>query len=192
MNPPFSQLLAQAVAVFEGLKSQEPAFESLAQSVVVTLRQGGTLYTCGNGGSAADALHLAEELVGRYKGDRRPLAAVCLNADPTLLTCIANDYGFEQVFARQVDALAKPGDLVLGFTTSGQSPNILAALKAARAKGVRTAALLGKSGGAAQTLADLAVVVAGTDTARIQEAHTFLLHVLLDRIEAGLGLSGKG
>lgn len=148
------------------------------------VRAGATVFTCGNGGSAAEALHLAEELLGRYHNDREPLPAVCLNADTTALTCIANDFGFEQVFARQVEALAAPGDALVVFSTSGQSPNIVAALETARDLGVITIGLLGKNGGPAASLCDAPVIIPSQDTAHIQEAHLALLHIMLEAIEA--------
>jgi D-sedoheptulose 7-phosphate isomerase len=186
MESPLPAIIADATRALESLKTQAAAFDRIAQAVVATLRSGGKLITCGNGGSAADALHLAEELVGRYKHDRRSLPALCLNADPTLITCIANDYGFDDVFSRQVESLAHPGDLLVCFTTSGNSRNILKALAAARAKGVTTVALLGKDGGQAKGRADFELVVDSPDTARVQEVHTVILHAWLDVVEASL------
>ncbi|MCX7915052.1 MAG: SIS domain-containing protein [Verrucomicrobiae bacterium] len=178
----------QACQTFQSLAAQQAIFDQLVAAAVTTLRSGGKILTCGNGGSAADALHLAEELVGRFARDRRPLPALALNADPTLLTCIGNDYGFEHIFARQVTALAEPRDLLVVFSSSGNSPNIVHALKAAREKGSRSVALLGKTGGAARGLADIEWIITGSDTARIQEAHTFILHCLLEAIERELEL----
>jgi len=179
----FSQIVAEASQVISSLAAQEPVFDAVAQAAVKTLRDGGKILTCGNGGSGADALHLAEELVGRYKRERRPLSAICLNADPTALTCIGNDYGFDQVFARQVEGLAGTDDLLVCFTTSGNSMNVLRALEVASNKGVTTVALLGKDGGKARGHASLEWIVGSNDTARIQEAHTLILHALLERIE---------
>ena len=178
-----NQIVTDACRTLQSLAAQRADFDRLAAAVTATLRRGGKLLTCGNGGSAADALHLAEELVGRYQRSRRSLPALCLNADPTLLTCIANDFGYDEVFARQVEGLAQPGDLLVAFTTSGNSPNIVRALAAAKARGVTTAALLGKGGGQCRGLADVEFIVAGNDTARIQEAHTVLLHALLEVVE---------
>jgi len=178
-----TKLIAESCQTLQSLAGQEDVFERIAVSAVATLRGGGKILTCGNGGSAADAMHLAEELVGRYHRERPSWAAVCLNADPTLLTCIANDYGFDSVFSRQVEGLAGKNDLLICFTTSGNSVNILRALETAEARGVKTVALLGKGGGPARGKADIELIVAGTDTARIQEAHGFLLHALLERIE---------
>lgn len=152
-------------------------------TVESVLKNGGTLLTCGNGGSAAQALHLSEELLGRFIANRTPLPSICLNADPTALTCIANDFGFESVFSRQVTALAQPGDALVVFSTSGNSPNIVAALKEAQRLGVTTIALLGGDGGAALAHCDASVVVEGPDTASIQEAHQTLLHACCAIVE---------
>ena len=145
---------------------------------------GGVLYSLGNGGSAADAQHLTGELIGHYRRDRRPLPAVTLTTDATVSTCIANDYSFEEVFSRQVEALAHSGDVVAAFTTSGRSPNILRALGAARANGATTILFAGGDGGPARPLADHALLVPSTHTPRIQELHTFLLHALSEILDA--------
>jgi D-sedoheptulose 7-phosphate isomerase len=182
----FRNQLDESLTVLQSLHAQADQVEQITAFVTTALLAGRTLFTCGNGGSATDALHLAEELVGRYRGDRRPLAAVCLGADVTALTCIANDYGYEQIFARHLQALAHPGDLLVCFSTSGVSPNILAALTAARECGVTSIALLGKDGGPARALADQALVIASRNTARIQEAHTLLLHTICEAVEQAL------
>jgi phosphoheptose isomerase len=148
------------------------------------LQIGGKLLTAGNGGSAADALHLAEELVGRFEKERPPLPAICLNADPTLLTCIGNDYGFQCLFSRQVEGLGGPNDILVVFSTSGKSMNLLAAVEAARKKNVTTIALLGKDGGTIKGKADHEIIVPSMNTARVQEVHTYILHSWLALIEA--------
>lgn len=145
---------------------------------------GGILYTFGNGGSAADAQHFTGELIGHYKRDRRPLPAVTLTTDATVSTCIANDYSFDDVFSRQVEALARPRDVVVAFTTSGRSPNVLRGLEAARANGATTILFAGGDGGPALPLADHAFLVPSTETPRIQELHTFLLHALSEILDA--------
>ena len=147
------------------------------------MKSGGKILTCGNGGSAADALHLAEELVGRFRGNRRSLPAVSLAADATLLTCIGNDYSFDEIFSRQVEGLASENDLLVCFSTSGNSPNILRAIKAAKTKGVKSVAFLGKGGGKSKGKADLEMLVPSSDTGRVQEAHTLILHALLEVVE---------
>jgi D-sedoheptulose 7-phosphate isomerase len=177
--------IERSAGVIAGLKRQVDRIERLAREVRECFERGGRLYTCGNGGSAAEALHLAEEFIGRYRSDRRPYPAVCLAADATALTCIANDYGFDAVFARQVEALGRPGDALCVFTTSGQSANIVRALQAARARQVRTLGLLGKGGGEAAGLCDVALIVDSIDTAPIQEAHQVVLHLILEMFELG-------
>ena len=158
---------------------------SLAGSAIIScLRNGNKLLSCGNGGSAADALHLSEELVGRYLVDRPPLPAICLNSDVTALTCIANDYGYDEIFARQVRALGKPGDILVGFSTSGNSPNVLAAFQQAKELGIETILLTGKDGGKAKKTCDHEIIVPSQTTARIQEVHTIILHQWLEGIDA--------
>jgi D-sedoheptulose 7-phosphate isomerase len=185
--PSFQSQLDASVATLRALASQAGQVEAIAARVRDTVLGGNLLLTCGNGGSATDAQHLAEEMVGRYRSNRRPLPAVALTADSATLTCIANDFGYDEVFSRQVEALARPGDLLLCFSTSGNSPNVLAALRAARGRGAGTIALLGKDGGAAKNLADLPLVVAADDTARIQEAHLQVLHYICEVVEIAVG-----
>jgi D-sedoheptulose 7-phosphate isomerase len=186
LSPSIREQLDASCAVIQSLAAQAELIERIAARVRDTVLAGHLLLTCGNGGSATDAQHLAEELIGRYRINRRALPAVALTADTAALTCIANDFGYDQVFSRQVEALARPGDLLLCFSTSGSSPNIVAALEAARTRGVASVALLGKDGGAARGLADLALVVASADTARIQEAHLQVLHYICEVVEATL------
>lgn len=186
MEPVLPKLITDACETLQSLTAQQDTFTRIAREAVGALKAGGKILTCGNGGSAADALHLAEELLGRYKSNRRPLASVCLNADPTLLTCIGNDFGFDEVFARQVEGLGRENDMLVCFSTSGNSGNILRALEAARRAGVKSVAFLGKGGGKAKGKADLELIIASSDTARIQEAHTLLLHALLEVIEREL------
>lgn len=161
-----------------------PEIETTAHLIVERLQSGKTIFACGNGGSATDSMHLCEELVGRYRGDRRPLPAISLNTDTSVLTCIANDYGFEQIFSRQVEALVKEGDVVVGFSTSGNSENIYRALRAASTQGATTILLSGKDGGRIKAIVDHAVVVPDENTARIQEIHTFILHTWLEQVES--------
>lgn len=183
MRRSFQTQLADAQAMLQALQAQAEAVERIAALARDRVLAGHVLFSCGNGGSATDAQHLAEELVARYRANRRALPAIALTADSAVLTCIGNDFGYEQVFARQIEALAHPDDLLVCFSTSGNSPNILAALRAARARGVTSVALLGKDGGAARDLADLALVVPNQDTARIQEAHLQVLHYICEVIE---------
>jgi D-sedoheptulose 7-phosphate isomerase len=151
-----------------------------------TLRAGGTLFFCGNGGSAADAQHIATEYVVRYAASRRPLAAVALTTDSSLLTAAANDLGFERVFARQVEALCRRGDMLVLHSTSGESANLLAAARAAREREVGTVAFLGRGGGALAPLVDEALVVPSDDTGRIQVIHLALEHLIVELVEAAL------
>jgi D-sedoheptulose 7-phosphate isomerase len=181
----YQKSLLEAVSVYESLLPLEPALETAGAWCVEALRAGRKILTCGNGGSGADAQHFSAELMGRYVDDRPALAAVSLNADTTLLTAIGNDYGYDQVFARQVRGLGKAGDILIVFTSSGNSPNVLRALEAARELGLRSIAFLGRGGGKAKDLADCVLLVPHAVTARIQESHQFLLHALMDRIEAG-------
>ena len=185
MKPPdFHASLTELSAVLEACAALSPAVEDAGAAITASLLRGGKLLTCGNGGSAADALHLAEELVGRYSRERRALPALCLNADPTAITCICNDYGYEQVFSRGVEALGKAGDVLVGFTTSGNSANVLAAFHAAAARGITTVLLAGRDGGKARGLCDHQIIVPSHSTARIQEVHTLILHQWLEIIDA--------
>jgi D-sedoheptulose 7-phosphate isomerase len=151
-----------------------------------TLRAGGTIFFCGNGGSAADAQHVAAEYVVRYSASRRPLAALALTTDSSVLTAAANDLGFERVFARQVEALCRPDDLLVLHSTSGESPNLLAAARAARERSVRTVAFLGRGGGALAGQVDEAIVVPSDDTGRIQVIHLALEHLIVELVEEEL------
>ncbi|MEV0232946.1 SIS domain-containing protein [Nonomuraea sp. NPDC050786] len=195
-------LIAEAVVAEEGLTSVLarhveahvsaarnvaallPAVESAADLLIDAFTRGGTLYTLGNGGSAADAQHLTGELVGHYKRDRRPLPAVTLTTDATVMTCIANDYSYEDVFARQVRALARPGDVVAAFTTSGNSPNVVSALEAAQTNGAVTVLFGGGDGGAAARFADRLLLAPSSETPRIQEIHTLMLHMISEKVDA--------
>ncbi|MFG1699464.1 SIS domain-containing protein [Nonomuraea sp. NPDC049309] len=182
------ELLAQHVeghlAAARGMAALLPAVEAAADLLIETFSRGGTLYTMGNGGSAADAQHFTGELIGHYRRDRRPLPAVTLTTDATVMTCIANDYVYEDVFARQVQALARPGDVVAAFTTSGNSPNVVGALQAARSNGAVTVLFGGNDGGKAAAYADHLLLAPSTETPRIQEIHTLMLHMISDKIDA--------
>lgn len=181
--PSFQAQLDSSITVFTMLKEQHALVEQIALDICQAVRDGSTLFTCGNGGSTADALHLAEELVGRYRANRRPLPAICLAADPTALTCIANDFGYDQIFSRQLEALARPGDVLVCLSTSGRSANIVNALKVGQQRAIRTIALLGKDGGLARGLADQEVIIASDESARIQEAHMQIVHYICEVID---------
>lgn len=167
----------------EAFASELDEVHQTGRLLVDRLKEGHTVFACGNGGSATDSMHLCEELVGRYRGDRRPLPAVSLNTDSSVLTCIANDFGYEAIFARQIEALGREGDILVGFSTSGNSMNILNAFEVAKSRGVTTVLLSGKDGGTIKKLADHAIIVPSDNTARIQELHTFILHAWLEMVE---------
>lgn len=181
--PTFAESVDELCAVLVAAHALAPAVEQAGAAILDSLKAGGTLLTCGNGGSAADALHLSEELVGRYRRERRALPSICLNADPTAITCICNDYGYDKVFSRGVEALGRRGDVLVGFTTSGNSANVLAAFAAAKKKGVITVLLSGKDGGEARGVCDHEIIVPSMNTARIQEIHTLVLHQWLEGID---------
>ena len=169
----------------------EALCEDMAEAVkllATAYRSGNKVLVCGNGGSAADAQHMAGELVGRFKLERRALPCIALTTDTSILTAVANDYDYTEVFARQVEGLAESGDIVLGISTSGNSENVLAALSAGRAKGAKTIALSGRGGGKLNEAADLNLVVPSDDTPRIQEGHITLIHILCDLLEKELFL----
>jgi D-sedoheptulose 7-phosphate isomerase len=174
--------------LFSRLESVEPAVDAAAVLIVEALAGGRKLMFCGNGGSAADSQHLASEFTGRFINDRRPLAAMALTTDSSALTCIANDYSFDDVFYRQVLGLGREGDCLIAISTSGNSRNVVRAAEAARDGGMRTVGLLGRDGGKLRALCDVPIVVPSMSTARIQEAHSFIGHTLCGLVEHALGL----
>lgn len=174
---------AELQSVVLAFASQLDAVKQTGELMVQRLRSGKTIFACGNGGSATDSMHLCEELVGRYRGNRCPLPAVSLNTDSSVLTCIGNDYGFEAIFARQIEALGREGDVLVGFSTSGHSINVLKAFESAKDRGVSTILLTGKDGGKIKDIADHTIIVPSDNTARIQELHTFILHAWLEMVE---------
>lgn len=175
--------IAEHLSVIEELRRQQPILERIATEMARAIGAGNKILWCGNGGSAADAQHLAAELVGRFRRERRALPSIALTTDTSVLTAIGNDYGYGDVFRRQVEGLCAPGDVVVGISTSGNSENVCAALEAARElKGV-TIAFAGASGGKMASLADMTLCVPSKDTARIQEAHILCGHMLCDWIE---------
>lgn len=164
-----------------------PEIQDAARRLVACFRAGGKLLAMGNGGSAADAQHLVAELVGRYRRERRPIPAIALTVDPSITTAVSNDYGFDEVFARQVRAHARAGDVVLGISTSGNSENVVRGLRAARELGATTLALTGATGGRLRELADCALLVPSTETPRIQEGHVTIIHLLCDLVDDAIG-----
>ncbi len=180
----FQEAVAESVSLKQRFAAEQgAAVVAAAQRLAGVLRAGGKLLLFGNGGSAADAQHLAAEFVNRFQVERPPLAALALTTDTSILTAVANDYDFLQVFAKQVRALGRPGDLAIGLSTSGNSPNVVAGLKAAWGLGLATLALSGREGGPVAAAADLALVVPSRNTPRIQEVHITIGHVLCDLVD---------
>ena len=175
------------IAVHERLRGEnlQPVADAAA-AILAASRAGGKVLVFGNGGSAADAQHLATDLVGRFQRERRAVAAVALTADSSLLTAVANDYAFDRVFVRQIEGLGTRGDLAFGISTSGRSANVVEALRAARGRGLRTIALTGNDGGPAGVLADIHINVPDPSTARVQEAHRTLIHAICELVEREL------
>jgi D-sedoheptulose 7-phosphate isomerase len=186
----FSSTLEQAiygaVETLQSLKKIEPEISRATEMIEQCLRSGNKLLVCGNGGSASDAAHFATELVVRFAKERRAYPAICLTGDGGLLTAAANDYGFDEIFARQVAAFGVPGDVLICLTTSGKSKNVQRALEEAKSRKLKTIAFLGRDGGSTIRLADVDLLVASDSTARIQEAHKLLLHVLCETVESRL------
>jgi D-sedoheptulose 7-phosphate isomerase len=182
--PQFRDAIAAASETVRSLSSLEPQMVEAANLIEQCLRAGNKLLVCGNGGSAADAAHFATELVVRFVKDRRAYPAICLASDGGLLTAAGNDYGFDEIFARQVAAIGVRGDVLICLTTSGKSKNVLRALEEAKARKLKTIAFLGRDGGSTIGMADVDLLVRNDSTARIQEAHQLLLHVLCETIEA--------
>lgn len=168
------------------LKDQGGNIEKAVRAIIDSLKSGGKLLIFGNGGSAADSQHTAAELVGRFKTDRKALPAIALTTDTSALTAIANDYGYEHVFSRQLEALASKGDVALGISTSGNSKNVIEAFRKARSIGVKTIALTGGDGGLMKSEADICMIVKTKDTPRIQESHIMIGHIICARIEEDL------
>lgn len=179
----FGRAIADHLEVIREMEGQQGLLEAIAVAMTATLQAGGKILWCGNGGSAGDAQHLAAELVGRFRRERKGLASVALTTDTSILTAVANDYGYEAVFSRQVEALGNAGDLLVGISTSGNSHNVIAAIEVARAQGMVTVAFTGEGGGRVAGLADYLFAVPTRDTARVQEAHILAGHMLCDWIE---------
>ena len=179
----FEQSLEETTQTLKALVEIRSAIDQASKLILETLRSGGRLLVAGNGGSAAEAAHFATELTGRYAKNRKALPALALSSDGSLLTCISNDYGFEQVFSRQIEGLAKPGDLVVVLTSSGNSANIIAALNTAKNQGIKSLAFLGRGGGKAKGLATCELIIPGQSGAAAQEAHLFLIHHFCELID---------
>jgi D-sedoheptulose 7-phosphate isomerase len=182
----FDRLYGDHVATFEAARPLLAETAILAEAAISTLRLGGKLLLCGNGGSAADSQHIATEMTVRFEKTRRGLPAIALTTDTSALTAASNDFGYDHVFSRQVEALGRKGDLLIGITTSGNSPNVVRALEVARSMGIATACLTGHGGGriARDRLADHVLTVPGSSTARAQEVHIFLGHLVCAAVDA--------
>lgn len=193
MNPAaalFETALASHTRTFATLAALQPHLIAAAQAAADAVRNGNRILFCGNGGSAADAQHLAAELIGRLVRDRRALPGLALTTDSSALTCIGNDFGFDEVFARQVEGLGRAGDVLIAISTSGNSANVVRAVEAAKPIGITTVGFLGRAGGKLASIVDVPIVVPAEETARIQEAHIFLGHVLCAMVEQSLGVGG--
>jgi len=179
----FDSAISDHLKIVQGLTRQQDLLETIARAMAGSLRKGDKVLWCGNGGSAADSQHLAAEIVGRFRRERRGLPSIALTTDSSILTAVANDYGYQCVFSRQVEAIAKPGDILVGLSTSGNSENVLMAIDRARSMGVTTVAFTGREGGKIGKVADHVLMIGSTDTARIQEAHILAGHMICDWIE---------
>lgn len=175
----------EVLAAFLADPEQMEKCQKFSQMLLETYSNDGKLLTCGNGGSHCDAMHFAEEMTGRYRSDRRALGALALG-DPSHVTCVGNDYGFEEIFRRQVEGLGRAGDLLVGLSTSGNSENVIRAVNEAKAKGIRTVGLLGRTGGKLSDLVDLAIVIPAETSDRIQEMHIKLIHTVIETVEREL------
>lgn len=175
--------VTESARTIEGLKAVVGTMAAAGAGIVKALKSGNKVLTAGNGGSAAEALHLSEELVGRFKTNRPSLPGIALVADATALTCIGNDFGFDYIFSRQIEGLGKAGDILVLFSTTGSAQNLMQALESAHKKGIQTLCLLGRTGGKLAGKATWEIIVPGDETARIQEAHQVILHILLERVE---------
>jgi D-sedoheptulose 7-phosphate isomerase len=182
--------IRESIAVQEQLIGSARLIADAARLIIATMRNGGKLIVFGNGGSAADAQHLSAELVGRYRQDRKAFPAIALTTDSSALTSISNDYGFDAIFSRQLEAIGKPGDVVVAISTSGNSPNVLNALAAAKKLGISSIGLTGKSGGKLRNSVEVCLSVPSDSTPRIQEAHGLVIHILSGLIESAL--TGEG
>lgn len=188
-NSIITERIQESIDVKEKLLANEPLLhtvDSLAAAIVKAISRGNKLVLCGNGGSASDALHFAGEILGRFQKERHAWPAVVLNADVATMTSIANDYGYDEIFARQAEGQVRPGDIFIGISTSGNSENVQRAMKTAKEKGAVTAALLGKDGGKIAKIADLPLIVPCDVTARVQECHILLIHIICEMAEAEL------
>ena len=173
-----SQCLNQFISAPQNLE----LCAQFSKMMTTTIQNGGNLFSCGNGGSQCDAMHFAEEMTGRYRKERRPIGAMALG-DASHMSCVSNDYGFEFVFSRQLEGMGRKGDMIIGLSTSGNSKNIIRAFEVARKKGITTIGLIGRGGGAMKELSDLAIIVPGETSDRIQELHIKIIHIVIETVE---------
>lgn len=189
MEEIINKSINESIAVKEAIQKDEALkknIELASKAIIHSYKNGKKVLTCGNGGSAADASHLAAELVGRFLKDRAPLESVSLNSNPSIITCLSNDYGYDEVFSRQVSALGKKGDILFAITTSGKSKNIINALKSGKDKGITTICLTGKGGGDTLRICDIPLVIPSISTPRIQESHIMIIHIICNIVENAL------
>ena len=189
MNKIIQSNLKEHKDVLNQLNTLEVSIEKVAKLLICSLKEDKTIFWCGNGGSASDSQHLTGELIGRFKGDRKPLKSISLNADSAVMTCIVNDYGYDHIFSRQVEALGSSGDILIGISTSGNSNNVNNAFKMAKEKKLHTVGFLGKGGGEGIKLVDHSILIPSQSTARIQEMHITIGHIICELIEEGLGIN---
>jgi D-sedoheptulose 7-phosphate isomerase len=190
MNPDTKKHITEAIETHKKMtadfeKEGIETIAAIAETITNALKQDGTIYLCGNGGSAADAQHIAGEFVGRFARERKPLPAVAFSTDTSVLTCVANDYSYEQVFARQAEALVRKGDILWAFSTSGTSANVIAAARIAKEKGAHVIAFTGRSGSELEQMADICFCADAESTARSQEIHQLAYHIICDLVERG-------
>lgn len=184
MTDPINEAIEDHARVLAAVKEKlAPVIGQVAQRLIACINGGHTIFWCGNGGSAADSQHIAAELIGRFERDRRAIASIALTTDTSILTSVGNDYGFDSIFQRQVEALVRQGDVLVGLSTSGNSPNVLKAIGQANGQGAVTIGLLGRDGGRLKNMCQLSIVVPDDNTARIQEMHILIGHILCDLIE---------
>ena len=191
MNPKVARNLEDHLRAVQAVAADPSKIEAVAGALSKVALAGGRILVCGNGGSASDAQHIAGELVGRFKKERRAIAAVALNTDTAVLTCLGNDYGYDTVFARQVEALGRKGDALVAISTSGNSANVLNAAKKAKEAGLSVIGFLGGSGGRLLELCDLAFVSPSADTPRIQEMHILAAHIVCELVEDAVAAAGR-
>ena len=186
MNEEILNMFNESIAVKEETAKLAGEIEKSANLIIDAFKKGKKLLICGNGGSAADSQHFAAEMVGRYKKDRKGLPAIALTTDTSIITSVGNDYGFDAVFEKQVEALGEKGDILFAISTSGNSPNILKAIEKAKGKDMKTIGLSGKSGGKMKGLSDIDLIVPSANTPRIQESHITIIHIICELVEGGM------